>query len=951
MFIFISQSNVIWGQECTKRFLEFPVVQLLGQEIGNNPPKGGKMDDKLKVLQEYQFNYSSTNITSLILGIDIREATGDRSLFPSVQLFRRNGNNNNQYPLVADSKRTIYYSTSNFSTSGVFEYPLNPPIPVMSGDLLAVSQPPHEESIIRVYYISGITANSQEFDYDDTHVNLNKSPITNELILVYPVTDGYCVNSANSINASIIRENALKLLKSKRSKNDRQYLYPDIVFSCNGSLTKWIYGGINRGNNPPNRLPELQIWRQLGPNNYNKIGSSLVNANTMIGTNLYEFIPQTPLQFQEGDIFGAYYPHEKESSINLYEQERFGPQNLRIDSNYPLTTITQALMPDNYNFPLVTVIISKATQSSVLTAITTNILTNYVTSSSSGIIQSTSTRLSSRSHVGSSTSSNVLFVSFTRSSLLTGFTTLSHSIPSKTNFHFTSSSSINHSISIINPSSSNTTSPSSTSIALLAVIVTVVLILFILVVVSIFIIIMLKRKNKVTQLSSNEGIKDENNSFPPIDNPVYQDTDKRKEVSSFHYETDCSFYAEAVIPEPNYEEPKFLKPAHQPNYEWGSIVPNMSQRDNTNTSRRIYAELEPSQYYNVGHEYDSTVMANNSFFVESVSFWLPGSDCSSIYEQLSRNKFRELTPGQIKVGDRLGSGQFGSVSKGVWESPTGPVDVAIKTLNNNTSEDEKVKFLQEAAIMGQFHHPNIVKLHGMVTVGEPMMIVLELIPHGDMRQYLHTLQPQPGELVASTVPGLLLSFCRQIASGMEYLSKKGFVHRDLAARNILIADKEVCKISDFGMSRDLQNEDYYLSSGGQIPIKWTAPEALHYKKYSSASDVWSYGVLLYEIWSLGHKPFHDITNQEAIRKIESGVRLSPPSGCPREVYKIMMQCWHPERDHRPTFAILVTSFCQSDSSLISLSPIDTQCHPQAGILGAPLEAGQDMFTDLQSMYL
>ena len=130
------------------------------------------------------------------------------------------------------------------------------------------------------------------------------------------------------------------------------------MFSCNGSLTKWIYGGIDRSNNPPNRLPELQIWRQLGPNNYNKTGSSLVNANTMIGTNLYEFIPQTPLQFQEGDIFGAYYPHQRESSINLYEQEGYGPENQRIDSSDPLSTITQALTPDKYNFPLVTVNIS-----------------------------------------------------------------------------------------------------------------------------------------------------------------------------------------------------------------------------------------------------------------------------------------------------------------------------------------------------------------------------------------------------------------------------------------------------------------------------------------------------------------------------------------------------------------------------------------------------------------
>ena len=132
------------------------------------------------------------------------------------------------------------------------------------------------------------------------------------------------------------------------------------MFSCNGSLTKWIYGGVDLSESSGRtRLPELQIWRQLGPNSYNKTGSSLVYAGTMIGTNLYEFIPHTPLQFQEGDILGAYYPHRDSSPINLYEQKRSGPMNLRTGSNDPLSTISQSLTRDNNNdFPLVTVNIS-----------------------------------------------------------------------------------------------------------------------------------------------------------------------------------------------------------------------------------------------------------------------------------------------------------------------------------------------------------------------------------------------------------------------------------------------------------------------------------------------------------------------------------------------------------------------------------------------------------------
>ena len=149
--------------------------------------EGNDMDNELRVLQEYQFNCSSTSITSLILGIDVRRVNNNRDLFPSVRIFRRNTNNPNRYIAVAVSERTIYYSTSNVSTSGVFEYPLNPPIPVMSGDLLALAQPEQRDSVVRVYYIDGISFRSISEMLTDT-IDLRSSPITNQLILVYPVT-------------------------------------------------------------------------------------------------------------------------------------------------------------------------------------------------------------------------------------------------------------------------------------------------------------------------------------------------------------------------------------------------------------------------------------------------------------------------------------------------------------------------------------------------------------------------------------------------------------------------------------------------------------------------------------------------------------------------------------------------------------------------------------------
>ena len=175
---------LIGTEQCTERFMELPLVTYRAQRIGTaNLPEYYAGNNTLRVLQEYQFNCSSTNITSLILGINIRRVTDTRNLYPSVQVFRPNGS------LVTGSERTIYYSISNVSTTGVFEYPLNPPIPVMSGDLLAVSQPLIKASVVKIYYVSGSKfSSSQNISIGSSTVNLNDLPTSDELILVYPVT-------------------------------------------------------------------------------------------------------------------------------------------------------------------------------------------------------------------------------------------------------------------------------------------------------------------------------------------------------------------------------------------------------------------------------------------------------------------------------------------------------------------------------------------------------------------------------------------------------------------------------------------------------------------------------------------------------------------------------------------------------------------------------------------
>ena len=350
--------------------MELELVTYRAQQIGTGA-SGTRLRDTIRILEEYQFNCTSTNITSVILGIDVRRVTGNRYRFPSIQLWRPNPGSPGQYLVDTDSQRFIYYSTSNISTNGVFEYPLNPPISVNSGDLLAISQPTDGDSVVRVYYIDGINFQSREDSFGATSTDLSGTLHTDQLVLVYPITgtiisvnfyftfvltDGYCVSS--SVNATLIQQNA-PLIHELRIRQTRQYIYPEMRFTCNGTITKWIYGGAQSSRT---MLPELQIWRQLGTNNYNKTGSSLVTANTSIGTNLYEFIPQTPLEFQEGDIFGEHFPTSGESNLILYQQRESGPLNLRVSGNVdsPLSTITEALQTEGGNdFPLVTVEISK----------------------------------------------------------------------------------------------------------------------------------------------------------------------------------------------------------------------------------------------------------------------------------------------------------------------------------------------------------------------------------------------------------------------------------------------------------------------------------------------------------------------------------------------------------------------------------------------------------------
>uniref|UniRef100_A0A665TWQ1 Tyrosine-protein kinase n=1 Tax=Echeneis naucrates TaxID=173247 RepID=A0A665TWQ1_ECHNA len=249
----------------------------------------------------------------------------------------------------------------------------------------------------------------------------------------------------------------------------------------------------------------------------------------------------------------------------------------------------------------------------------------------------------------------------------------------------------------------------------------------------------------------------------------------------------------------------------------------------------------------------------------------------------------------VVLGDLLGKGNFGEVFKGTLQRDKTPV--AVKTCKEDLPPELKIRFLSEARILKQYDHPNIVKLIGVCTQRQPIYIVMELVPGGD---FLSFLRKKKDELKTKQ----LIRFAVDAAAGMAYLESKNCIHRDLAARNCLVGEGSLLKISDFGMSR--QEDDGVYSSSGlkQIPIKWTAPEALNYGRYSSESDVWSYGILLWETFSLGVCPYPGMTNQQAREQVEKGYRMACPQRCPDDVYKVMQRCWQYNPEDRPKFSEL-----------------------------------------------
>ncbi|XP_060931282.1 ephrin type-A receptor 2 isoform X1 [Limanda limanda] len=285
----------------------------------------------------------------------------------------------------------------------------------------------------------------------------------------------------------------------------------------------------------------------------------------------------------------------------------------------------------------------------------------------------------------------------------------------------------------------------------------------------------------------------------------------------------------------------------------------------------------------------------------------------------------EIQPSHITKQKVIGAGEFGEVYRGILKVPgRKEVAVAIKTLKPGYTEKQRQDFLSEASIMGQFSHQNIIRLEGVVTKCKDFfkhaMIVTEYMENGALDRYL---KDHDGEISSFQLVGML----RGIAAGMKYLSDMSYVHRDLAARNILVNNTLECKVSDFGLSRVLEDdpEGTYTTSGGKIPIRWTAPEAIAYRKFTSASDVWSFGIVMWEVMAFGERPYWDMSNHEVMKAINEAFRLPAPMDCPSTVYQLMLQCWLQDRSKRPRFGDIVSlldKLLRSPDSLKTIADFD-----------------------------
>lgn len=280
----------------------------------------------------------------------------------------------------------------------------------------------------------------------------------------------------------------------------------------------------------------------------------------------------------------------------------------------------------------------------------------------------------------------------------------------------------------------------------------------------------------------------------------------------------------------------------------------------------------------------------------------------------------EVPRKKIELAKELGQGSFGMVYEGVVKDIRGKAQIrcAIKTVNEHATNRERIEFLNEASVMKAFDTAHVVRLLGVVSQGQPTLVIMELMANGDLKTYLRSHRPDVDRPKPPPTLTRILQMAIEIADGMAYLAAKKFVHRDLAARNCMVAEDLTVKIGDFGMTRDIYETDYYRKgTKGLLPVRWMAPESLKDGVFTSSSDVWSYGVVLWEMATLASQPYQGLSNDQVLRYVIDGGVMQRPENCPDKLYTLMTCCWQHKPSKRPNFLELCALLLENANSIFA----------------------------------
>ena len=360
----------------------------------------------------------------------------------------------------------------------------------------------------------------------------------------------------------------------------------------------------------------------------------------------------------------------------------------------------------------------------------------------------------------------------------------------------------------------------------------------------------------------------------------------------------CSWFFGAI------SELEAEKQLMQPNNDRGSFLIYGSNSDGYLLSIR---DTEKVRHYRIYKSDDEAFFVTRRVTFKALSdlvaYYRQQSDglcvtlknaCVKQTVSLSReaNEVWEIDRKSIRFVKKLGGSQFAEVWMGIWNGTT---EVAVKTRKPDTTEASE--FLEEAALMKKLRHPKIIQLYAVCTKKEPIYIITELMKHGSLLEYLR------GDGRSLKLPQLI-DMGAQVAAGMAYLEDKNCIHRNLAARSVLVGEHLICKVADFGLAHVIDEDIYEAHAGEKLLFKWTAPEALIYNRFTIKSDVWSFGILLYELITYGRFPYPGMNNAQVLEAHFDGYRMPCPMGCPEKLYEIMRECWRDDASSRPTFEIL-----------------------------------------------